>query len=129
MHSSRSQSPQFPFDAYPHNAAQATSTIASNSGTLQGLAGGPCDPQEPLSQEAKSQLDQQATVADERAAVQESSLHNTGRDMGDWLGVDHGVCLTARVSSAPSLLEIGMGLAYPLAKKVLRALGVLGVTP
>lgn len=47
-----------------------------------------------LSPEAAQQLAERASQADERAAVQESQLHNTGRDMGDWLGVDHGVALT-----------------------------------
>lgn len=55
--------------------------------------------QAPLTQEAKSQLEQQASFADEQAAVQESQLHNTGRDMGDWLGVDHGVSLATHVST------------------------------
>ncbi|GFR45660.1 hypothetical protein Agub_g7072 [Astrephomene gubernaculifera] len=48
----------------------------------------------------EQQLQQAACVADERAALQESQLHNTGRDMGDWLGVDHGLCLAAREDAA-----------------------------
>ncbi|GIL71440.1 hypothetical protein Vretimale_2687 [Volvox reticuliferus] len=94
--SSRSQSPQAPFDAA---AVDAMVPTAASIGLVTPASHEAHASQGLLSQDAKSQLEKQASVADERAALQESQLHNTGRDMGDWLGVDHGVSLATREAS------------------------------
>ncbi|KAG2433002.1 hypothetical protein HXX76_008729 [Chlamydomonas incerta] len=83
--------------AAPSGGAVSSGAAATDATAVAGAGGGG----EGLSQEAAQQLAERASQADERAAVQESQLHNTGRDMGDWLGVDHGVALTG-VQGSPS---------------------------
>ncbi len=65
-----------------------------------------------------------ASAADEQAAVLESQLHNTGRDMGDWLGA--GVSLAGqqvrRAWAARVLGAVGQGSCFA----VVRHPGVTG---
>jgi hypothetical protein len=105
--SSRSQSPQTPFDSA---ALDSVVVLRADNGVIPPTAHADTAGQVTLPQDLKSQLEQQASVADERAAVQESQLHNTGRDMGDWLGVDHGVSLATRVSA--TIAVGGAHMAY-----------------
>ncbi|KAG2498362.1 hypothetical protein HYH03_003621 [Edaphochlamys debaryana] len=107
--SSAAAAPKAPAQA-PSAAAKAPAAAAADGRTSRSASGSPREltpapapdasaggtstgGQPPLTAEAQVALQAQASVADDRAAAQEQQLASTARDMGDWLGVDHGVDL------------------------------------